>query len=95
MEDTVFEYSAIKNLKLIQERNVSFEEIIAAINKDKILAVLENANQEKYRDQKVYIVHAKEHVYMVPFLKKKNGNILLITIIPSRKAKQKFLGEKR
>jgi hypothetical protein len=34
-------------------------------------------------------------VYLVPSLKKENGDIVLITIIPSRKAKQKYLEEEK
>lgn len=86
----VYTYSPEKNLKLIQERNISFEEIIVAIENDQILDIVENPNRKKYKDQKIYVIYAKEYVYLVPFITDSNGDIFLKTIIPSRKAKQKY-----
>lgn len=86
----IYTYSPEKNLKLILERNISFEEIIAAIENDQILDILEHPNQKKYRDQKMYVIRAKEYIYLVPFITDENGDIFLKTIIPSRKAKQKY-----
>lgn len=86
----IFTYSSEKNLKLIQERGISFEEIIAAIENDNLLDVLEHPNQDKYDNQKIYVIIAKNYVYLVPFVTDLEGNIFLKTIIPSRKAKQKY-----
>jgi hypothetical protein len=86
----VYIFSPGKNLTLIKERNISFEEVIAAIGNDQILDIVDHPNQKKYGNQKIYIIRAKEYVYLVPFIIDKNGNIFLKTIIPSRKAKQKY-----
>ena len=83
-------FSPEKNLKLIQERNISFEEIIEAINDGQLVDIVAHTNQDKYKNQKIYIVQAKGYVYLVPFVTDDNGNIFLKTIIPSRKAKQKY-----
>lgn len=72
------------------ERNISFEEIIAAIEDDQIVDILEHPNSEKYENQKIYVICAKEYVYLVPFVIDVDGNIFLKTIIPSRKAKKKY-----
>ena len=48
----IYTYSPEKNLKLIQERNISFEEIIVAIENDLILDIVEHPNQNKYENQK-------------------------------------------
>lgn len=86
---SVFQYSPEKNLKLIQERNISFEEIIAAISEGLLLDVVEHPN-EKYEKQKIYVVSVKEYIYLVPFITDIEGNVFLKTIIPSRKAKKRY-----
>jgi hypothetical protein len=91
----IYAYSPEKNLKLIQERNISFEEIIAAIENDLILDIIDHPNQKKYGNQKMYVIYAKEYVYLVPFIIEENGNVFLKTIIPSRKAKQKYSLEEK
>lgn len=91
----IYTYSPEKNHQLIHERNVSFEEIISAIENDQILDIVEHPDQKKYRNQKIYVIHLKEYVYLVPFVTESNGNIFLKTIIPSRKAKQKYIGVKK
>lgn len=90
----MYGYSSEKNAELIRERNISFEEVLSAIANDQILDIIEHPNKEKYRNQKVYILRIKEYIYLVPFVKDLEGNIFLKTIIPSRKAKKKYLEEK-
>ncbi len=89
----VYTFSREKNFKLIEERNISFEEIIALIEDGRIIDILEHHNQKKYEGQKIYIISFKNYVYLVPFITDIEGNIFLKTIIPSRKAKKKY--EKR
>lgn len=91
-EEPTFNFSADKNALLIKERNISFEEIIAAIEDGNILAVVEHPNQKKFGHQKIYVVYANDYVYLVPFVEEKNGRIFLKTIIPSRKAKKQYMG---
>jgi hypothetical protein len=86
----IYAFSPEKNLKLIDERNISFEEIIAAIKDNQIVDILEHSNLEKYGGQKIYVICIKEYVYLVPFVIDADGNIFLKTIIPSRKAKKKY-----
>ena len=87
----IYTFSPEKNIKLIEERNISFEEIIAAIENNHIADILEHPNQKKYGNQKIYVVFVKEYVYLVPFVVESDGNIFLKTIIPSRKAKKKYI----
>jgi len=63
-----------------------------AIENGQVLDILEHPDQEKYDKQKIYVVSAREYVYLVPFVTDAEGNIFLKTIIPSRKAKQKYIG---
>jgi uncharacterized DUF497 family protein len=78
-----------KNEKLKQERGISFEDVIYYIEHDKLLAILEHNNQEKYPGQRIYVLEINKYVYLVPFVETEN-EILLKTIIPSRKATKKY-----
>jgi len=62
-----------------------------AIESNRVLDILEHPNQKKYKDQKIYVILAKGYVHLVPFITTANGDIFLKTIIPSRKAKQKYI----
>lgn len=87
----VYTYSPEKNFKLILERKISFEEIIVAIENYQVLDVVEHPNKKKYKNQRMYVVYANEYVYLVPFVTNEKGDVFLKTIIPSRKAKQKYV----
>ncbi len=93
MKEKDFCFSPEKNAQLIAERGISFEEIIAALNNDYLLDVIDHPNQQRYRHQKMYVVHARDYVYLVPFVEDIQGEIFLKTIIPSRKAKRQYLEE--
>jgi len=90
----IYRYCPEKNIKLIDERGISFDEIIAAIESGELLDILEHGNQEKYKGQKIYVVTAKAYIYLVPFVIDVDGNIFLKTIIPSRQAKNRYLRRK-
>lgn len=89
----IYTFSPEKNLKLKQERGISFEEVIAAIDNDQLLDIVEHPNRKRYGNQKMYVIYAKQYVYLVPYVITSDGNIFLKTIIPSRKAKQKYIKE--
>lgn len=89
----IYIFSPEKNLALIEERNISFDEVIAAIENDQILDIVEHPNRQKYRNQKMYVIWVKEYTYLIPFVIDTNGDIFLKTIIPSRKAKRKYIQE--
>ena len=86
----IFTYSPEKNAKLKAERDISFEEIIAAICDGQLLDILEHPNKSKYAHQKIYVVLAKEYVYLVPVVPDKDGALFMKTIIPSRQAVKKY-----
>ncbi|UCM85258.1 MAG: toxin [Rickettsia endosymbiont of Culicoides impunctatus] len=88
-----YNFSSEKNYKLIQERDISFEEIIAAIENNCLLDIIEHHNSQKYPNQKMYLIEFNFYVYLVPFVVEDNGTIFLKTIIPSRKATKKYLKE--
>lgn len=85
-----FSWNEEKNERLKQERQISFEDIVFSIGMGSLLDVLEHPNQEKYQDQRIFVVLVDEYVYLVPFMEGEE-EIFLKTIIPSRKATRKYL----
>lgn len=88
-----FDWNVEKNEEIIKEREISFEEIVFSIMHDGLLDIIEHPNKTKYSDQKIFIVNVDEYVYLVPFVEDEH-TIFLKTIIPSRKMKKKYLGDK-
>ena len=89
----VFNWNNEKNQQLIAERDVSFEDIVYYIQQGQLLDDLENPNQEKYPDQRIFIVEVDSYAYLVPYVEN-DEEIFLKTIIPSRKATKQYIGEK-
>ncbi len=78
---------------LINERNISFEDIIVNINLGNELDIYDHPNQKKYPNQKISVVQVEDYVYLVPYIEN-DEEIFLKTIIPSRKATKQYIGEK-
>ena len=85
-----FNWNEAKNKLLITERNISFQDIVKAIKDGYLLDVIEHYNQDKYGQQRIFIVNIDEYAYLVPFIEN-NHEIFLKTIIPSRKMTKKYL----
>lgn len=85
-----FDWNDDKNEILKQEREISFEDILVAIDEGKLLDVVQHKNASKYPAQKILIVNINNYAYLVPFVENKE-KIFLKTIIPSRKATKKYL----
>lgn len=83
-----------KNLKLIKERKISFEEIIYRLQSDGLLDIIEHHNPKKYGGQKFFVVELNKYCYLVPFIETTTEYILK-TIYPSRKATKIYLKNKR
>ena len=81
-----FDWSTEKNQRLIEQRGISFESIVSAIEQGGLLDVLEHANQDRYPGQLIYVVESDEYIHLVPFVTQADGTRFLKTIIPSRKA---------
>lgn len=88
-----YDWSAEKNEQLKQERGVSFEEVVIALNEDKILDILVHKDQKKYPNQRIYVIEINEYVYLVPFVED-DTKIFLKTIFPSRKATKDYIFNK-
>lgn len=81
-----------KNEKLKEERGISFEEVVFHIERGDILDILEHPNQKKYGNQRVFVLNIEGYAYLVPFLETET-EVVLKTIIPSRKATRRYLKE--
>jgi len=89
----VFSWNSEKNEILINERNISFEDIIVNINLGNELDIYDHPNQQKYPNQKISVVKVEDYVYLVPYIEN-DEEIFLKPIIPSRKATKQYIGEK-
>ena len=85
-----FSWDNEKNQQLRRERNVSFEQVVFYIAQGYLLDIVEHANPEKYRGQRIFIVNIANYAYLVPFVETER-EVFLKTIIPSRKATRKYL----
>jgi uncharacterized DUF497 family protein len=91
-----FVWQEEKNKLLKRERNISFEQIILAIENKQIVDVMEHPNQKSYKGQLYIMVESNNYVYVVPANISESGEECnLITIYPSRKYTNKYLGEKK
>lgn len=85
-----FRFNSEKNRQLKQERNISFEEIIALILNDRILDIISHVNPVKYPGQKIFIVEYQGIAYAVPYVEEIEY-VFLKTIYPSRKLTKLYL----
>lgn len=67
-----------------EERGVSFEMVLQAIEEGRLLDVLEHPNRERYGDQRLYVVEINKYAWIVPFEDEEEDRILK-TIFPSRR----------
>ena len=88
----IFKLNAEKNEKLAAERGITFEEIVQRIASGAAIIETDHPNQRKYPNQKIIVVDVEGYAYLVPCIIEKN-EYFLKTIIPSRKATKKYLGE--
>lgn len=88
-----FDWDETKNSILIKQRNISFEEIVYAIDNGGLLDRKRHPNKEKYPNQKIFFVEVKDYVYIVPFVEDEE-KYFLKTIYPSRKAYEKYKEKK-
>ena len=85
-----FDWSTEKNQQLTEQRGVSFELVVSAIEQGGLVDVLEHPNQDRYPGQLIYVVEIDEYLHLVPFVTQPDGTRFLKTIIPSRKATRNY-----
>ena len=88
--DIGFDWITEKNRRLIEQRGISFERVVVAIEQGGRVDVLEYPNRDSYPDQLIYAVEIDKYIHLVPFVKQADGTHFLKTIIPSRKATRDY-----
>lgn len=87
-----FAWNPEKNETLRIERGISFEDVVFHIRAGDVLDTFDHPNRERYPGQRVHAIAIEEYVYLVPFVESED-EVLLKTIIPSRKATKRYRGE--
>ena len=90
----VFRWDNEKNELLKNSRGVCFEQVVILMEREYILETIEHPNQNKYPGQKIATVMIDDYAYLVPYVQK-SDEIFLKTIIPSRKATNKYMRSKK
>ena len=85
-----FRWSPEKNDVLKDERGVSFESMVVAIEGGGLLDVLAHPNEQKYPRQRVLVIAHDSYAYLVPFVEEEDY-FFLKTVIPSCKATRDYL----
>jgi len=88
-----FYWNEEKNILLKQERGVSFERIVVAIEEGHLLDILEHPNKDKYKNLIILVVEIEDYAFCIPCVTEKDGDFFMKTLYPSRKyTKQYNLG---
>ena len=88
-----FDWNENKNQWLKEERHISFEAVVNYLEEGKILDKINHPNVERYPNQRIFVVAHENYAYLVPFVED-DTTVFLKTIIPSRKATEKYLRNK-
>lgn len=86
-----YDFSSEKNQQLIETRNISFEEVIVAIEQNAIIDILPHPNPRKYPNQKLLILEIDHYIYVVPYVEQNENSIFLKTIFKHRKLTKQYL----
>ena len=88
----IYNWNAEKNEHLIDDRGISFEEVVFYIENDGLLDEIAHPNKQDYSHQRIFVVAIQDYVYLVPYIENE-GEIFLKTVIPSRKFTKIYLGD--
>jgi uncharacterized DUF497 family protein len=86
----IFRWDNEKNELLKKNRGVCFEQVVLLMERGEILDTIEHPNQERYPGHKIAVVMIDTYACLVPYVEN-NEEIFLKTIIPSRKATNKYV----
>jgi len=59
-----------------------------------LLDDIEHPNNEKYPEQRIFVINVDGYVHLVPYIEDRE-EIFLKTVIPRRKATKQYLGEEQ
>jgi hypothetical protein len=85
------EFSEAKNLLLKETRGIGFEDVLVAIEGNRILGDMRHGNK-KYAHQRILAIKREKYVYAVPYvIDLKRKVIFLKTVFPSRVLTDKYM----
>jgi hypothetical protein len=82
-----------KSNVLNESRGICFEDVVFYIERGDILDDYLHPNQRDYPGQRIMVINISNYAYLIPYIEN-DEELFLKTIIPSRKATQRYLGEK-
>ena len=85
-------WNSKKSVVLKASRGICFEDVVFYIERGDILDDFLHPNQQAYPGQRIMVVCIENYAYLVPYVEDEE-EVFLKTIIPSRKATQKYLGD--
>jgi len=85
-----FTWSALKNTKLKQERDVSFEMLVQSIESDGLIADQENLSRP---GQRRLVIFYDAYVWAVLYVVEQDGSKFLKTAYPSRKLFKRYCND--
>jgi len=88
----IFNWNNEKNLWQKENRDICFEDILFYIDHGSLVDDTSHPNQKKYPNQRIMAVNIKDYIYLAPYIENEAERYLK-TIIPSRKATKKYLGD--
>jgi hypothetical protein len=74
-------------------RGICFEDMVFFIERGEILDDYLHPNQKEHPGQRIMVISVANYAYLVPYVENEE-ELFLKTIIPSRKATQRYLGDK-
>ena len=80
-------------MALKASRDICFEDVVFYIERGDILDDYLHPNQQAYPGQRIMVIGVTNYAYLVPYIENEE-ELFLKTIIPSRKATQRYFGEK-
>ena len=66
------DWSSEKNLQLIEERSISFEDVVFYLQQGALLDDIEHPNKEKYPNQRLFVINVEGYAYLVPYIESKD-----------------------
>jgi uncharacterized DUF497 family protein len=81
-----------KSVALKASRGICFEDVVFFIERGEVLDDYLHPNQKAYPGQRMMVIGVANYAYLVPYVENEE-ELFLKTIIPSRKATQRYLGE--
>lgn len=85
----IFRWSTEKNEVLMRVRGISFEEIILAVEDNRVIDFFPHPNSSKYPHQYILIVYLYHEYFVIPCVVTEE-EIFLKTMYPSRVARKKY-----